>query len=587
MDFQRLFDILSYQEAKYPADIALARKEGIEWKTFSTTQAIAQVNRVSAGCLQLGLVRDDKVAIMTHRGSPEWNFLDLGLQQVGVIVVPIHATISEKELIYILNDATIKYCVVQNRELYEKVQQVQPSVLSLKQIYTIELLPDVAHWTELSQEPTARNLLDIQALKAAIHEDDLATIVYTSGTTGEPKGVMLSHKNIVSNIKATMALVPINCDKITISFLPLSHIFERMVTYFYMATGASLYYIQKLETLLNDLKQIRPHYFTVVPRLVERAYDTILESATKLPSLQKKLLLWSIKVGKQYPERKLSFGYWCKLQLATVLVFNRWRNMVGWRVEGIIVGAAALSPELGRLFTAAGFNLREGYGLTETSPVVAFNRFEPGGYRFGTVGIVVPGVAIKIDGQEEGEILVKGPNVMIGYYNKTNETNAIISPEGWLKTGDVGKMVHQHFLQITDRKKDIFKTSSGKYVAPQPIESLLKTSPYIAQAMVVGFQRPYITTLIIPNFILLQQWCEENKVHWTAPPFMIINPRVEKLYSSLLDTFNEALQKHEQIQNFHLLHEEWTAENGSCTPTLKLRREHIEAKFKREIETMY
>lgn len=587
MDFQRLFDILPYQEAKYPTPIALARKEGIEWKTFSTVQAITQVNRVSAGCLQIGLNRNDKVAIMTHRGSPEWNFLDFGMQQVGVIVVPIHATVSEKELIYILNDATIKYCIVQNRELYQKVRQVQSSVLSLKQIYTLEQLPDIPHWTELSQEPIARNLLDIQALKAAIHEDDLATIVYTSGTTGEPKGVMLSHKNIVSNIKATISLVPINCDKVTISFLPLSHIFERMVTYSYMATGASLYYIQQLETLLDDLKLVRPHYFTIVPRLVERAYDTILEKATKLSPLKRKLLFWSIKVGKQYPDRKLSFGYWCKLQLATMMIFNRWQRMAGWRVEGIIVGAAALSPELSRLFTAAGFNLREGYGLTETSPVVAFNRFEPGGHRFGTVGIVVPGVTIKIDGQEEGEILVKGPSVMMGYYNKQEETNAVITSEGWLKTGDIGKIVHQHFLQITDRKKDIFKTSSGKYIAPQPIEALFKTSPYIAQAMIVGFQRPYITVLIVPNFTLLQQWCEENKVHWTAPLFMIINPKVENLYKSLLDKFNQDLQKHEQIQNFHLFHEEWNAENGLCTPTLKIKREHIETKFKREIEMMY
>ncbi|NJK84082.1 MAG: AMP-binding protein [Saprospiraceae bacterium] len=399
--------------------------------------------------------------------------------------------------------------MVQNRELYQKVQQIQSSVLSLKQIYTLERLPDVAHWTALSQEPTARNLLDIQSLKAAIHEDDLATIVYTSGTTGEPKGVMLSHKNIVSNIKATIALVPINCDKITISFLPLSHIFERMVTYTYLATGASLYYIQHIETLLDDLQRIRPHYFTVVPRLVERAYDTILERATTLSPLRKKILFWSIKVGKQYPERRLNFGYWCKLQLATVLVFNRWRAMAGWRVEGIIVGAASLAPELGRLFTAAGFNLREGYGLTETSPVIAFNRFEPGGYRFGTVGIAVPSVEIKIDGEEEGEILVKGPNVMLGYYNKPDDTQAVLLPEGWLRTGDVGKIVHRHFLQITDRKKDIFKTSSGKYVAPQPIEALLKTSPYIAQSMIVGFQRPYITALIVPHFTLLKQWCEE------------------------------------------------------------------------------
>ncbi len=590
IDFQRIIDIFPYQQAKYPTKSALSGKQGLQWQSFSTEACQTQFDRVSAGMLQLGLQRGDKVGIMTRQGSPAWTFLDIGMQQIGIIVVPIHAIITERDLIYILNDAEVKYCITQNRELHDKVKAIQPSVNSLKEIYTLEELPDVPHWSALSIEPTAVHQSQMLSLKAAIHEDDLATIIYTSGTTGNPKGVMLSHKNIVSNIKATLASIPLNCDKVSLSFLPMSHIFERMVTYTYMAAGASLYFAEDLDNILSNMREVRPHYFTAVPRLLEKTYDRIQERACKLPLALRKILNWAIKVGEKYPDRRLSPMYWWQQKLAYLLVFRLWRRATGRRIEGIIVGAAALQPNLARLFTAAGFNVKEGYGLTETSPVVSFNRFEPGGHHFGTVGIPVPGVEVKIDNPDEngeGEILVHGPNVMLGYYKQPEATAAVFTEDGWLRTGDVGGFKHKHFLAITDRKKDIFKTSQGKYVAPQHIETLLKSSPYIEQCMVIGHNRAFAAVLLVPNFVLLEQWCKENDVHWTGPQFMVLNPKVQQFYDQRMEEFNTELASHEKLRRVILLHEEWTAEDGAFTPTLKVKRPVLLERFKKQIEEVY
>jgi long-chain acyl-CoA synthetase len=591
MDFRRLFDIFPYQQARYPQKVALASKESLKWQSYSTDECIAQIESVSAGFLDLGLKRGDKVAIMTHQGTPRWNFLDMGMLQIGVIVVPIHATISQKNLEFILNNSEAKYCVVSNRELYEKVAAVKEDVKTLKGVYTLEKLPDVPGWDSLVKVPTEKHMEAFQGLKAAIHEDDLATIIYTSGTTGVPKGVMLSHKNIVSNIKSTIALTPVNCDKRTFSFLPLSHIFERMVTYTYMAAGASLYYGNVKENILETIQEVRPHYFTSVPRLLEKLHDGILEEAANQSGYKRRIIHWVIRLGKKYKGRKgMSLGYWFKSIFADFLVYRRWRKALGGKIEGIGVGAAALLPELGRLFSAAGIEIREGYGLTETSPVISFNRFEPGGVRFGTVGIPIPGVEVKIDEpnkNEEGEILVKGPNVMLGYFKNEDSTKEVIDGEGWFRTGDIGKIVHKRFLQITDRKKDIFKTSSGKFIAPQFLENLLKTSPYIEQSMIVGFKRPFPTALIVPNFIMLKVWCQENNVHWTAPQYMVINPKVIQLFKEEIERLNETLENYQRLRNFNLLHEIWSEESGELTSTLKLKRAVIAERFAKEIDQMY
>ncbi len=591
MDFRRLFDIFPYQLAIFPQKIALAHREGSKWQKYNTEECLTQINKVSAGLLDLGLIRNDKVALIFDQGSAYWNFLDFGMQQIGVIAVPIHSVIGEKELEYILKDSEVKFCITSSKELHKKVDKVFEKVLSLKKIFCLENLSNVPGWNALITEPTERHLEVFQGLKAAIHEDDLATIIYTSGSSGIPKGVMLSHKNIVSNIKATISLVPINRDKRVISFLPLSHIFERMVSYSYIAAGASVYYIDRTANFIDSTKEVRPHYFTSVPRFLEKFYDGILERASKMNRLKRGIFLWAIALGERYNGKKgIGPGYFLKLKIADLLVYRSWRIALGNRVEGVVVGAAALQPRLGRLFSAAGIEIREGYGLTETSPVISFNRFEPGGVRFGTVGIPIPGVQLKIDNpneEGEGEILVKGPGVMLGYHNKPKLTKKVLEETGWFHTGDVGKIVYKRFLKITDRKKDIFKTTTGKFVSPQTIENLLNGSPFIEQSMIVGFNRSFVAALIVPVFSRLKKWCEENNVHWTAEQYMVINPKVEQHFKQIVEAINEGLTGQEKVRKFTLLYEDWSVENGEITPTLKLRRPFLIEKHQNEIEEMY
>lgn len=591
MDFRRLFDIFPYQQAIYPQKTALAYRNGLEWKKYATEECLLQINKVSAGLYDLGLVRNDKVALMFDQGNPYWNFLDFGMQQIGVIVVPIHAAVGEKELEFILKDSEAKCCITSSKELYEKVEKVVDNILNFKKIFCLEPIANVPGWEALTAEPTEKHLETFQGLKAAIQEDDLATIIYTSGSSGIPKGVMLSHKNIVSNIKATISLVPINCDKRVISFLPLSHIFERMVIYSYIAAGASVYYLDKPANLLAVAKEIRPHYFTSVPRFLEKFYAGILERANKMNRLKRTILLWAIALGERYNGKKKMLPlYFLQLKIADLLVYRSWRIALGNKVEGVVVGAAALQPRLGKLFSAAGIEIREGYGLTETSPVISFNRFEPGGVHFGTVGIPIPGIQLKIDHpneEGEGEILVKGPGVMLGYFNKPELTAEVLDENGWFRTGDIGKMVHKRFLEITDRKKDIFKTTTGKFISPQTIENLLNDSPFIEQSMIVGFNRPYVAALIVPVFSRLKKWCEENKVHWTSEQYMVINPKVVRLFEQLIESINEGLTKQEKIRKFTLLYEDWSVENGEITPTLKLRRPYLLEKHQAEIDEMY
>lgn len=591
MDFRRIFDIFAYQQARFPQKAALLGKEGLIWKSYSTQECLQTIHQLSAGLMDLGLKKGDKAALMALSGSPQWILTDIALLQIGVVTVSLHAASSQQELAYMLQDADVKYCFVANEELGHKIEKLMPQIPGMKGIYSVSNSTIWPGWQQLLKEPTSRHLEFLQAYKAAIHEDDLATIIYTSGSTGEPKGVMLSHKNIVSNIKATIAIVPMDYQHRVFSFLPLSHIFERMVTYTYICVGASLYFVEQQDRIMANLKEVRPHYFTAVPRFVEKLHDGILADARKRPAFASKLILWAVGVGERYQLRgALNPWYWLQLQVADWLVYPFWRRQLGGRVKGIIVGSAALQPKLGRLLSAAGMPVKEGYGLTETSPVVACNRFEPGGTRLGTVGIPIPGVAIKInpqEGEEDGEIWVKGPNVMLGYYNKPEATAAAFTEDGWFKTGDVGKIVHKRFLQITGRQKDIFKTSSGKYVAPQELESFFRASPFIEDLMVLGYQRPYVVGLILPDFSALEAWCKENKVHWTAPPYMIHNNKVIQFFNQHIREMNEKLPGYKVLRKFHLLHEPWTVAGGELTQTLKVKREILQQKFSKEIEALY
>ena len=591
MDFRRLFDIFQYQQARYPQKVALAHQEQDKWQVFSTETCIDQINQVSAGLLDLGLNKGDKIGLLFESGSAWFNFLDFGMLQIGVVSVPIHSNIRKEELAYILKDAEVKACITSSEDLYHKVAVLQDQLSSLKKIFCLEQIKKVPSWKDILKYPDAKHMARIYDLKSVIHEEDLATIIYTSGSSGTPKGVMLSHKNIVSNIKSTIALVPVNCDKRVISFLPISHIFERMVTFTYIAVGASVYYVNGIENVMKTLKEVKPNYFTSVPKLLERMYTNILERSNQMGRLRKAILHWSLNLGERYKgKRGMKPMYYFKLCMADILVYRQWRKALGGKVEGVVVGAAALQPKLGKLFSAAGIEIREGYGLTETSPVIAFNRFEPGGVKFGTVGIPIPGIRLKINEPNdngEGEVMVKGPGVMLGYYNQPDLTKKVVTADGWFHTGDVGKIVYKRFLKITDRKKDIFKTSSGKYVAPQILESILNTSPYIELSFIVGFNKPYVAALIVPDFDRLKNWCELHNVHWTAPQYMALNPKVVKFMEEVVLDLNEQFSNTEKVKKFVILHEPWSVETGEITPTLKLKRYEILKKYKNEIEDLY
>jgi len=592
MDYRRIFELFAYQKARFPNSVALARRKSLKWETFSTEECLDYINRTSAGLLNLGLQQEDRIAILSPSGHPYWSFIDFGALQIGLVVVPIHASIQRKDLLYILKQAEIKYCFVANRELYKLVHEVKAEVKSLKKIFSFRGLPDTTSLEDIWVTPSAKHLETIQTFKAAIHEDDLATIIYTSGTSGNPKGVCLSHKNIISNIKAVVALIPITQGKIVLSFLPPSHIFERMVVYAYIAVGASVHFARLERDLLDTIQDLRPHYFTAVPLMIERFYEGIINKTTKGPNWKEDLVKWAIKIGKQYKGKKrMRPWYLVKLMSADLLVFRHWRKALGGRIDGVVVGGASMREDLSRLFCAAGIELREGYGLTETSPIVSFNRFEPGGHLFGTVGLPLPGVEVKIEAIEGsepgGEILVKGPNVMIGYLHDDAANQAAFTEDAWFKTGDLGTFVHKKFLKITGRKKEIFKSGSGKYVVPQLLENRLHTNPYISQCMILGYNRPFLSALIYPNFDLLQNWCETNQVHWTAPQFMVINPKVLAFYSAQLSEINQELLPHEKIKSCQLFSEAWTIESGELTLTLKLRRQYIAEKYHKLIAEIY
>lgn len=580
MDFQRLFDILPYQEARYPQATAFSRVG----KAFSTGEAIRKTEALAAALWHIGIQPGDRIAIIAADNCPEWHFCDFAIQKTGAVVVPIHAVATDAELVFILRDAGIRACFAASEALADRIRLAAPDTLEF--LWAFE--GEKALNAPLPDEETQQHLHNIAR---NIRDTDLATLIYTSGTTGEPKGVMLSHRNVVSNIKSVITLAPVDCTHRVFSFLPLSHIFERMVTYAYMAVGASIYYPEQAGTLMRDLRAARPHFFAAVPRVLEKFFSGIQATAAKRSFLQRRILQWAIRLGINYKTGKsVPLVFQWQLGMADLLVFRLWRRALGGKIKGVMVGAAALQPELGRLFSAAGISVREGYGLTESAPVVSFNRFEPGGVRFGTVGIPVPGVEVHIhqpDENGEGEIWVRGPNVMMGYYHRPEETREVLDAQGWLHTGDVGKWAHKRFLQITDRQKDLFKVSGGRYVAPQSVERALRNSTFIENCMACGADKPAVSALILPDFEQLKSWCEQQGIRWTAPQFMAIHPKVRRLMESEIERCNESLPYFARVRQFLLLHEPWTEWSGHLTPTLKLRRNRILDQYQKELEALY
>lgn len=582
----RVFDILPQLAEKYNKSNALAAKENGKWVTYSTQQFIDNVNNLSYGLLGLGLQPNEMIAIIANN-RPEWNFTDFAIQQSGAISVPIYPTISEGDLQFILNDAKVKYIFVSSAEIYAKVVEARKKADCVKDVYSFNKIEGVKHWTELVEAgKKAPKAAEVEAIKKNIKPNDLLTILYTSGTTGNPKGVMLSHNNLISNSLASQSLAPFKSDWQALSFLPLNHVYERMLTTLYFYLGVSIYYAESMETIGDNLKEVKPQIFSTVPRLLEKVYDKIVAKGNDLTGIKKKMFFWSLDLGLRYELNGVN-GWWYEFQLmiARKLVFSKWREALGGNIVAVASGGAALQPRLARVFNAAGITVLEGYGLTETSPVVAVNNFLPNSIRFGTVGPVIEGVTVSF--AEDGEILVKGPNVMLGYYNRPDATEEAIDKDGWFHTGDIGVMEDGRFLKITDRKKEIFKTSGGKYIAPVMIENKLKESPFIEQAMVIGENQKFASALLVPSFAFIQDYCKKKGITYTSNSEIIKDPTIRARIMEEVEKVNKELAQYEKIKRAELLDREWTIDKNEMTPKLSLKRKVIMANNKAAIDKIF
>ena len=591
----RLFDCIHYHLERSPIDDMLAGKDGGQYKKYSTTQVSQIVDDLSAGLLGIGIGPGDmsvegrdKVAILS-KNRPEWVMLDLAVQTIGAILTPVYPTININELKFVLNDAQVKIAFVNDEDLFLKVLSVKGEVPSLKEIYTFEHVANAKHWKEILAFSTPALKEQAKMISQKIGHEDLATIIYTSGTTGTPKGVMLSHRNILSNVVACIPCFPPGDSLRALSFLPLNHIFERMVTYLYLFRGTSVYYAESLDTIGDNLKEVQPHLFTTVPRLLEKVYDRIMQRGNDLTGVAKKLFFWAHALAEQYDSKKRGLWYNFQLNLANKIVFSKWREGLGNHIKCIVTGGAACQVRLIKIFTAAKIPIMEGYGLTETSPVIAVNRFDEKQRMLGTVGPLIDGVQVKL--AEDGEILCKGPNVMMGYYKRPDLTAQEIT-DGWYHTGDIGVLVdgkypNNKFLKITDRKKELFKTSGGKYVAPLPIENKLKESPFIEQVILIGAEKKFVGALIVPSFSNLSDWARKNNISVRNNEELIRNSRVIEMFRELVESFNKFFNHVEQVKKFELLAHEWSIETGEMTPKLSLKRKVIMEKYKDAIERIY
>lgn len=574
MEVTRLFDLLEWQKAKYPAHDALAGKVNGKWNIFSTEDYYEYSNLVSYGLLALGLQPGDKIATSSNN-RPEWNFIDMGMLQSGIVHVPVYPTASVKDLKFIFEDAEIKYIFVSGTDQYKKIVEIANELPSIKGIYTFDEVPGAAHWKELVESGRKNiNKERIEQIRSTIKPGDLATILYTSGTTGNPKGVMLSHNNIVSNFMAVRDLPPVDQTCRALSFLPLNHTYERVLNYLYQYLGVTIYYAESLETIADNLKEVKPHVFATVPRLLEKVYDKIVAKGNELTGIKRSLFFWSLNLGHRFElNNKNGLFYTLQLNLARKLIFKKWQEALGGNVRAIVSGGAALNPRLARVFWAADINVLEGYGLTETAPVIAVNNLEPGGVKFGTVGPPIEGVEVKI--AEDGEILSRGPNTMLGYYKRPDLTAEMIDSDGWCHTGDIGVIEDGKYVKITDRKKEIFKTSGGKYIAPQALENKLKESLFIEQCMVIGENKKFAAALVVPSFAYLKEWCAKKGIPYSINEEMVSNSLIQTRINEEVERINEELARYEQIKKIKLLPREWTIDRHELTPKLSLKRKEI------------
>jgi long-chain acyl-CoA synthetase len=587
MEITRTFDIIQLNVEKYPRKDMYGGKQDKEWKVFSADEVQEYVNRVSFGLLSLGFKRGDKIATISGN-KPEWNFVDHGLAQAGFIHVPIYPTIGTDEYGYILDHSQVKAIILGNRTIYNKVKPIAEKLGLLDHLFSFDPVDGVHSFNEITDagaKNADRYRTELDEIRKSIRPEDLVTIIYTSGTTGNSKGVMLSHRNLVSNAVSTSSAHELGYGHRAMSFLPLCHVYERMMNYHFQYKGISVYYVENMGTVSEAIKEVKPHIFNTVPRLLEKIYDNILAKGRDLPLVKKTIFFWAVNLGLKFRLKGNSWFYKLKLSIARKLIFSKWREALGGELVVMVSGGAALQSRLEKIFWAAGLPVIQGYGLTETSPVIAVNPFRIPEIKFGTVGPVLENVEVKI--ADDGEILCRGINVMMGYYKAPELTEEVIDKEGWFHTGDIGVIEEGKWLRITDRKKEMFKLSAGKYIAPQVIENKLKESFLIEQAMVIGENEKFASALLSPNFAFLHDWCSEHKFQYRDNSELIEIPEVIERFAREVKEVNKTLGEYEQIKRFRLVTEEWTPNTGELSPTLKLRRNYLTLRYKDIIAEIY
>jgi len=585
MEIKRTFDIAEHAFAKYPQEDALAVKRNGKWEKVSSENYQANSNYISSALIELGIKKGDKIATVSNN-RPEWNYADIGMSKIGAVHVPIYPTISHDEYTHIFNHSDAKILIVSSQERYDYLKETAATVSSISKVYSFDKLDGVAHFDELlelGKKNYEKNKNEIEARSKEVDENDLCSIIYTSGTTGLSKGVMMTHKNFVSNVRNSEVAVPQNVNR-ALSFLPLCHVFERMLNYLYQSIGISIYYAESIETVADNLKEVKPEVLAAVPRVIEKVYDKIYAKGKELTGVKKGLFFWALRLAEKYdPNKDMGFAYNKKLAVARKLIFVKWQEVFGSNVKAIVSGGAALQPRLSRIFCAAGIPVLEGYGLSETAPVIAVNRLD--NINVGTVGVIIEEAEVTI-GQRD-EILFKGPNLMAGYYKDPEKTAQVIDKDGWFHTGDTGKLLPGNILKITGRIKELFKLSTGKYVAPALIENKFKESPFIEQLMVIGEGEKFCGALISPNFEFLHNWASVHNIKYGTNIELISNPITVARFQEEVDKFNTSLDKTMKIKQFALVARSWTTDTGELSATLKLKRRVINEIYKTRIQHVF
>jgi long-chain acyl-CoA synthetase len=582
---ERLFEVPDHQLKNYPNSAMFVTKTAGIWVPMSTSDFIERTMNVARGLISMGIQAGDRVAVASSN-RVEWNILDIAVQKTGAILVPLYPNISENDYRFILNDCAAKICIVSNQELADKISNIRVDVPSLEHLFSFDKLDSVPHWSHIEEQRTHTDEDLVHDRMKDVKNEDLVTIIYTSGTTGNPKGVMLSHQNLLSNVGACIEPIPADNHSRVLTFLPICHVYERMLHYLYMYLGCSVHFAESMETIGENIKEVKPDVFSAVPRLIEKVFDKIMAKGDELKGIKRGLFYWALNLAENYDNVHATPFFKFKLGIARKLIFSKWQEALGGNVKAIASGSAALQPRLARIFLAADIPILEGYGLTETSPVVTVNNFVSG-IRIGTVGALIEGVQVKI--AEDGEILVKGPNVMMGYYNNEEATNEVMDSEGWFHTGDIGEFQEEKFLKITDRKKEIFKTSGGKYIVPQAMENRFKESRFVEQIMVIGEGEKFPAAFVVPNFAFAKEWAHRHGLQFESMSNEEIIKQtafIDRMDQEIAE-INQVFGNWEQVKKIALLPAEFTIDGGELTPTLKLKRKKILEKYQEGYQKIF